>query len=132
MVYFSEYPSMQKLSLSVSSVTFYFLREISRGVFQNRGVCGQAFPLLLSPSPVHLFFFASALNFRTMTRLETLTTQAKHIYILLYKHMHLFVSRIVNIQITFVALITRYTNLSTLKLDTHSSLQTLIRFHVHS
>ena len=26
-------------------------REISRGVFQNRGVCGQAFPLLLSPSP---------------------------------------------------------------------------------
>ena len=37
-------------------------REISRGVFQNRGVCGQAFPLLLSPSPFNLFF-ASALTF---------------------------------------------------------------------
>ena len=29
-------------------------REISRGVFQNREVCGQAFPLL--PSPFHRFF----------------------------------------------------------------------------
>ena len=50
-------------------------REISRGVFQNRGVCGQAFPLLLSPSPFH-FFFCSRSNFRAITRLETLATQA--------------------------------------------------------
>ena len=28
-------------------------RKISRGVLQNRGVCGQAFPLLPSPSPFH-------------------------------------------------------------------------------
>ena len=46
--------------------------EISRGVFQNRGVCGQAFPLL--PSPFH--FFCSRSNFRAITRLETLATQA--------------------------------------------------------
>ena len=39
--------------------------EISRGVFQNCGVCGQAFPLLPSPSPRPLppFFFAPALTF---------------------------------------------------------------------
>ena len=50
-------------------------REISRGVFQNRGVCGQAFPLLPSPSPFNLLFcFCS--NFRAITRLETLATQA--------------------------------------------------------
>ena len=51
-------------------------REISRGVFQNRGVCGQAFPLLPSSSPFHLFFFCSRANFRAVTRLETLATQA--------------------------------------------------------
>ena len=45
--------------------------KISRGIFQNRGVCGQAFPLL--PSPFH-FFFAPALT----TRLEMLATQAKY------------------------------------------------------
>ena len=32
-------------------------REISRGVLQNRGVCGQAFPLLPSPPLVFFFFF---------------------------------------------------------------------------
>ena len=43
--------------------------------------------------------------------------------------MQLLVFPIVNTQITFVTLITScYTNLSTLKLDTHSSLQTLIHF----
>ena len=47
-------------------------REISRGVFQNHRVRGQAFPFL--PSPFH-FFFCS--NFRAITRLETLATQAK-------------------------------------------------------
>ena len=36
--------------------------------------------------------------------------------------------RIVKIKITFVTLITSYTNLATLKLDTHSSVQTLIDF----
>ena len=40
--------------------------------------------------------------------------------------MQILVFRIVNIQITFVKLITSYTNLSSLKRDTHSSLQTLI------
>ena len=36
--------------------------------------------------------------------------------------------RVVKIKITIVTLITSYTNLATLKLDTHSSLQTLINF----
>ena len=36
--------------------------------------------------------------------------------------------RIVKIRIAFVTLITTYTNLATLKLDTHSSVQTLIDF----
>ena len=48
-------------------------REISRDVFQNRGVWGQAFPPLPSPSPFH--FFCSRSNFPAITRLETLTTQ---------------------------------------------------------
>ena len=48
--------------------------EISRGVFQNRRVCGQAFPLLPSPPPPP--FFCSRSNFRALTRLETLATQA--------------------------------------------------------
>ena len=47
-------------------------REISRGVFQNRGVCGQAFPLLPSPSPFYYFFLLLLSNFRALTRLETL------------------------------------------------------------
>ena len=50
-------------------------REISRDVFQNCGVCGQVFPLLPSPSPFH--FFCSRSNFRAITRLETLATQAR-------------------------------------------------------
>ena len=49
-------------------------REISRGVFQNRGVCGQAFPFLPTPSTFH--FFGSRSNFRAVTQLETLATQA--------------------------------------------------------
>ena len=52
-------------------------REISRSVFQNRGVCGQAFPLLPSPSIFHLFVFRFRSNFRAIIRLETLATQAK-------------------------------------------------------
>ena len=48
-------------------------REISRGVFQNRGVCGQAFPFLPTPSPFH-FCFGSRSNFRAVTQLETLAT----------------------------------------------------------
>ena len=51
-------------------------REISRGVFQNGGVCGQAFPLFPSPSPFHLFVFCSRSNLRAITRWETLATQA--------------------------------------------------------
>ena len=40
----------------------------------------------------------------------------------------LLVFRIAKIKITIVTLITSYTNLATLKLDTHSSVQTLIDF----
>ena len=50
--------------------------EISRGVFQNRGVCGQAFPLL--PSPFNLFFFCCRSNVCAITLLETLATQARY------------------------------------------------------
>ena len=35
------------------------------------------FPLLPSPSPFNLFFFGFRSNFRAITRLETLATQAK-------------------------------------------------------
>ena len=45
-----------------------------------------------------------------------------------FYHGQLLVFRIVKIKITIVTLITSYTNLSTLKLDTHSSVQTLIDF----
>ena len=45
-----------------------------------------------------------------------------------FYHRQLLVFRIVKIKITFVTLITSYTNLATLKLDTHSSVQTLIDF----
>ena len=48
-------------------------REISRGVFQNCGVCGQAFPLL--PSPFHIFYSRS--NVRAITWLATLDTHAR-------------------------------------------------------
>ena len=49
-------------------------REISRGVFQNHGFCGQAFPFLPTLSPFH--FFCSRSNFCAVTQLETLATQA--------------------------------------------------------
>ena len=52
-------------------------REISRGVFQNHGVCGQVFPFLPSPSPFH--FLCSRSNFRAITHLVTLATQATSI-----------------------------------------------------
>ena len=55
-------------------------REISRGVFQNRGVCGQAFPLLPTSYPFH--FFCSRSNFRAVTRLETLATQATEVWVI--------------------------------------------------
>ena len=50
-------------------------REISRGIFQNHGVCGQAFPLLPSRSPFHLFCYRS--NFHAITWLEMPAMQAK-------------------------------------------------------
>ena len=66
-------------SLSIGLTSCQFTnetnREISRGVFQNRGVCGQAFPFLPTPSPFH-FCFGSRSNFRAVTQLETLATQA--------------------------------------------------------
>ena len=43
-------------------------------------------------------------------------------------HRQLLVFRIVKIKITIVSPITSYTNLATLKLDTHSSVRTLIDF----
>ena len=48
--------------------------EISRGVFQNHGFCGQAFPFLPTLSPFH--FFCSRSNFCAVTQLEMLATQA--------------------------------------------------------
>ena len=48
-------------------------REVSRGVFQNSGVCGQA--CLLLPSPFHIFYSRS--NVRAITRLGTLATHAR-------------------------------------------------------
>ena len=45
-----------------------------------------------------------------------------------FYHGQLLVFRIVKIRIAFVTLITTYTNLATLKLDTNSSVQTLINF----
>ena len=45
-----------------------------------------------------------------------------------FYHRQLLVFRIVKIKITIVTLITSYTNLATLKLDTHSSVQTLVDF----
>ena len=50
------------------------LRSWANAVFQNRGVCGQVFPPLLSPSPVISFFFFFALV-RTFSTV-TLATQA--------------------------------------------------------
>ena len=44
------------------------------------------------------------------------------------RYRQLLVFRIVKIKITIVTVMTSYTNLATLKLDTHSSVQTLIDF----
>ena len=46
------------------------------GEWRNEGMKEWRFPLLHSPSPFHLFFFCSRSNFRAVTRLETLATQA--------------------------------------------------------
>ena len=51
------------------------LRSWANAVFQNRGVCGQAFPSFPSPSPV-IPFFCSCPSFSRWTRAETLATQA--------------------------------------------------------
>ena len=45
-----------------------------------------------------------------------------------FYHRQLLVFHIVKMKITIVTLITSYTNLATLKLDTHCSVQTLINF----
>ena len=57
------------------------LRSWTNAVFQNREVCGQAFPSFPSPSPVIPFFFCSLPNFldelarkRLLRRLQTLRT----------------------------------------------------------
>ena len=57
------------------------LRSWTNAVFQNRGVCGQAFPSFPSPSPV-IPFFRCRPNFCRRTRAETLATQARSIYVL--------------------------------------------------
>ena len=54
------------------------LRSWANAVFQNRGVCGQAFPSFPSSSPVIPFFFCSRPNFSRRTRAETLATQAMY------------------------------------------------------
>ena len=66
-----KYSTLTKAATDKRFVNFLFIgnlanREISRGIYQNHGVCGQAFPLLYSPSPFH--FFCSRSNFCTITR----------------------------------------------------------------
>ena len=51
------------------------LRLWANAVFQNRGVCGQAFPSFPSPSPV-ILFFCSRPNFSRRPGAEMLATQA--------------------------------------------------------
>ena len=51
------------------------LRSWANAVFQNRGVCGQAFPSLPSPSPSFFFFLLSSQCSRR-THVETLAMQA--------------------------------------------------------
>ena len=51
------------------------LRSWANAVFQNRGVCGQAFPSFPSPFPVIPFFLLSS-QLSRRTRAETLATQA--------------------------------------------------------
>ena len=52
------------------------LRSWANAVFQNRGVCGQAFPSFPSPSPVIPFFFLLSSQLSRRTRAETLATKA--------------------------------------------------------
>ena len=69
-----------------SRCEFIQLRKRQRGVFQNHGVCGQAFPLLASPPPPLSFHQCCARpNFRAAKKrnlkraekpMETLATQA--------------------------------------------------------
>ena len=52
------------------------LRSWANAVFQNRGVCGQAFPSFPSPSPLIPFFSLSS-QLSRRTSVETLAMQAK-------------------------------------------------------
>ena len=74
----SKFRNLVICSFSVGLMSCQFTNEtnheISRDVFQNRGVCEQAFPFLPTPSPFH--FFCSRSNFCAVTQLETLATQA--------------------------------------------------------
>ena len=54
------------------------LRLWANAVFQNRGVCEQAFLSLPSPSSVIPFFLCSCPSFLDETREETLATQASN------------------------------------------------------
>ena len=61
------------------------LRSWANAVFQNRGVCEQAFSSFPSPSliiPCCFFFFCSRPTFSRRTRAETLATQARCRWIL--------------------------------------------------
>ena len=65
------------------------LRSWANAVFQNRGVCGQAVPSLISPSPPPSFLFfllSSRCSWRTRT--ETLATQANHPWIPRLKYFY--------------------------------------------
>ena len=52
------------------------LRSWANAVFQNRGVCGQAFPSLPSPSSIIPYFFLFLSQLSRRTRAETLAMQA--------------------------------------------------------
>ena len=65
---------------------------------KDHGLCGQAFPLLPSPSPFH-FTFALAVPFCVLTRLETLATQTKallacenrRLFQLLFRKLYIYI-----------------------------------------
>ena len=67
------------LSLRAVNLHLWLTCEISRGVFQIMPFVGKCF--LFSPPPNPSIFFCCHSNIRSITRLETLATQAKNEFI---------------------------------------------------
>ena len=62
----------------LSHCEFIQLQKCQRGVFQNHGVCGQAFPFLASPPPPRCFCLSEKHLGRAENPTETFATQARH------------------------------------------------------